>query len=68
MKVQNQLVNIKAKRKLMSRFLVAARSRSEIDLPRYLGKYEFSAVSQSLFSMEGKILTCKDKSKVAAEI
>ena len=52
----------------MSRFLVAARSRSEIDLPRYLGKYEFSAVPQSLFSMEGKILTCKDKSKVAAEI
>ena len=68
MKVQSQLFNIKAERKPMSRFLVAARSRSEIDLPRYLGKYEFSAVPQSLFSMEGKILTCKDKSKVAAEI
>ena len=44
MKVQSQLVNIKAKRKLMSRFLVAARSRSENDFPGYLGKYEFSAV------------------------
>ena len=44
MKVQSQLVNIKAKRKLMSRFLVAARSRSEIDFPGHLGKYEFSAV------------------------
>ena len=40
----------------MSRFLVAARSRSEMDLPRYLGKYEFPAVPQSLFSMEGEIL------------
>ena len=52
----------------MSRFLVAAKSRSEIDLPKYLGKYEFSAVPQSLFSMESEILRCKDKSKVAAEI
>ena len=42
--------------------------RSEIDLPGYLGKYEFFAVRQSLFSMEGDILTCKYKSKVAAEI
>ena len=52
----------------MSRFLVAARSKSEIDFPGYLGKYKFSAVPQSLFSMEGEILTCKNKSKVAAEI
>ena len=67
-KFQSQPVNIKAERKLMSLFLVAARSRSEIDLPRYLGKYEFSAVAQSLFSMEGVIFTCKDKSKVVAAI
>ena len=67
-KFQSQPINIKAERKLMSLFLVAARSRSEIDLSRYLGKYEFSAVAQSLFSMEGEIFTCKDKSQVVAAI
>ena len=43
-KIRNQLINIRAERKLMSRFIVAARSRPDIDLPGYLGKHEFSAV------------------------
>ena len=66
MKVESQLVNIKTERKL-SRFLITATSKSEIDLSRYLGKYEFSAVPQALFSRKGEILTYKDKSKVATE-
>ena len=40
-KIRTQLINIKAERKLMSRFTVAARSRPDVDLPGYLGKYEF---------------------------
>ena len=47
-KIRNQLINIKAERKLMSKFTVAARSRPDVDLPGYLGKYEFSAVPRSI--------------------
>ena len=56
MKVQSQLVNIKVERKLMSRFLVAARSTSEINLPGYLGKYEFPAVVESSDEPEYKAI------------
>ena len=40
----------------MSRFTVAARSRLDIDLPGYLGKYEFSAVPRSIFTGEGDLI------------
>ena len=68
MKVQNQLINIRAERKLMSRFLIATRARPDIDLPGYLGKYEFSAVPRSLFTSEGDLLPCGDKAKITAEM
>ena len=47
-KIQNQIINIKAERKSMTRFVIASRSRPEIDLPKYLGEYEFSVVPRSL--------------------
>ena len=53
-KIRNQL--IKAERKLTSRFTVAARSRPDVDLPGYLGKYEFSAVPRSIFIEEGDLI------------
>ena len=67
-KIRNQLINIRAERKLMSTFIVAARSRPDIDLPSYLGKHEFSAVPRSLFTEEGDLIRCNDKSKMTAEM
>ena len=67
-KIRNQLINIKAARKLMSRFTVAAKSRPDVDLPAYLGKYEFSAVPRSIFIEEGDLIRSKDKSKITSEM
>ena len=47
----------------MSRFTVAARSRLDIDLPGYLGKYEFSAVPRSIFTGEGDLFDPKTNLK-----
>ena len=67
-KIRNQLINIKAERKLMSRFTVAARSRPDVDLPGCLEKYEFSAVPRSTFTEEGDLILSKDKSKITSEM
>ena len=63
-KIRNQLINTNTERKLMSRFTVAARSRPDVDLPSYLGKYEFSAVLGSIFTEEGDLIRSKDKFKI----
>ena len=52
----------------MTRFIVASRSRADIDLPHYLGTYEFSVVPRSLFSADGELYQSKDKSSIANEI
>ena len=54
-KIRNNLINIKSERKLMSRFTVAARSRPDVDLSGYFGKYEFSAVPRLIFTEEGDL-------------
>ena len=63
-KIRNQLINTNTERKLMSRFTFAARSRPDVDLPGYLGKYEFSAVLGSIFTEEGDLIRSKDKFKI----
>ena len=54
--IDKQLVNIKEERKLMSRFVIAARTRPEIDLPAYFGSCEFSVVPKSLFATDQTLL------------
>ena len=67
-KIRNQIINIKAERKLMSRFTVAVRSRPDVDLPGYLGKYEFSSDSRSIFTEKGDLIRSKGKSKITSEM
>ena len=45
----------------MSRLIVAARSRPEIDISKYFGYYEFLVVPKSLFLDDGKLVPTKDK-------
>ena len=66
-KIRKQLINIKAETKPMSRFTVASRSRPDIDLPGYLGKYEFPAVPRSIFTGEGDLIWSEDKSTITSE-
>ena len=63
-KTKEGVVNIKEERKLMSRFIVASRTRQDIDLPYYFGEYEFSVVPRSLFNRYGVLIPSKDKSSL----
>ena len=59
------VVNIKEEREeLMSPFIVASRTRQDIDLPYYFGEYEFSVVPRSLFNRYGVLIPSKDKFSV----
>ena len=63
-KTKEGVVNIKEERKLMSRFLVASRTRQDIDLPQYFGEYKFSVVPRSLLNRYGVLIAIKNKSSV----
>ena len=63
-KAKEGVVNIKEERKLMSRFIVASRTRQDIDLPYYFAQYEFSVIPWSLFNRYGALIPSKDKSSV----
>ena len=52
----------------MSLYTIASRSRPDVDLPGYLGKWEFLAVPRSIFTEEGDLIRSKDKSKITSEM
>ena len=66
--IKGQLVQVKEEHKLISRFLIVCRTRHDIDLPSYLADYEFSVVSQSLFTPNGQLYKSTDKSVILNEI
>ena len=59
--VNDQCLTLKEERKLMSRFVIAARCRPDIDLPGYFGMYEFSVVLKSLFTTDAKLQKSSNK-------
>lgn len=63
-KIGEKLIEIKEEKKIMSRFLIAARKRPEIELELCIGEYEFSVVPRSLFTSDGQPHHCTDKSKL----
>lgn len=67
-KVGEKIVQLKEEKNMMSRFLIAARKRPELELEMSIGNYEFSVVPKSLFSVDGKPLPCTDKSKLMHHI
>ena len=60
--LKEKIVQLKEERSLMTRFIIASHKRSEIDLPFYLGTFEFSVVPRSIFNSQGNILLANDKS------
>ena len=67
-KIKDQLVQVKEEHKLISRFLIVCRTRHDIDLPSYLGDYEFSVVPRPLFTPDGQLYKSTDKSVILNEI
>ena len=48
--------------------IYSARLRPDVDLLDYLGKYEFSAASRSIFTEECDLIRSKDKSKINSDM
>ena len=67
-KVDNKVIELREEKTLLSRFLITARKRPELDLEHCLGNYEFSVVPKSLFSTDGQPLTCTDQSSLLHHI
>ena len=63
-KVNDKMVSLREEKTLITRFLVMARQRPDIDLPILLGNFEFSVIPKSLFDTDGSVLPVIDKSKV----
>ena len=63
-KIADKVVELKENRSLFARMVIAARTRPEIELQEAVSKYEFSSVSRALFSTDGSLLPCQNKSKL----
>lgn len=60
----NKTIELKEDRSLFARMTIAARTRPDIDIKEAVGMYEFSNISRALFSSDGLLLPCNDKSKL----
>ncbi|XP_057308922.1 uncharacterized protein LOC130647177 [Hydractinia symbiolongicarpus] len=63
-RVGDKVIQLKEEKTLVSRFLITARKRPELDLEHCIGNFEFSVVPKALFSADGIPLACLDKSKL----
>ena len=60
----DKITKLKEERGLLQRFVIAARSRPNLDLKECIGTYEFGVIPRSLFSGDGSVLLPGDKSKI----
>ena len=67
-KVDAKVIQLKEGKTLLSRFLITARKRPDLNLEECLGNFEFSVVPKSLFSPDGQLLLCTDKSSILHHI
>ena len=63
-KVGDQTMELKEDRGLFARMLIVANSRPEMSLEATIGKYELSVVPRALFSADGLMNHCSDKSQL----
>lgn len=62
----NDIVVLKGNRNLFARILVVSRSRDDLNLEDTFGNYELSAVPRSLFSADGTMYHCQNKSQLTS--
>ena len=60
----DKVMKLKEERGLLQRFVIAARSRPELDLKECIGTFEFGIIPRSLFLSDGSLLLPRDKSKI----
>ena len=61
-KVKDKIFALKEQSSLMTRLLITARKRPEVDLEQIIGKYELSVVPRSMFDNDGILLIDTTKS------
>ena len=66
--VDNKVVQLREEKNLLTRFLITARKRRELNLEEALGNFEFSVVPKALFFNDGQPLNCTDKSSILHHI
>ena len=64
--IPSKVIELKQTRSLFSRLLIVARTRDELDLEDLIGRDELSCLPRSIFSSDGSLLPCTDKSKLMA--
>ena len=60
-KLTNKVVQLREEKNLLTRFLITARKRPELNLEEALGNFEFSVVPKAVFFNDGQPLNCTDK-------
>ena len=63
-KIRDKIIDLKETKYLYGRLMVLARSNREIDQKQAVGTYEFTLTPRALFSPNGSVLPCNDKSKL----
>src|SRR6218665_740148 len=63
-KLRDKTVDLKETKDLYGRLMVLARSSRDINQKEAIGNYEFTLTPRALFSPDGTILQCRDKSKL----
>ena len=58
---KGKLLVLKEERNLLQRFIIIARSRTELNLEECIREFEFGVVPRSLFSVDGSLLPMRDK-------
>ena len=67
-KADSKVVQLREEKNLLTRFLITARKRPELNLEEALGNFEFSVVPKALFFNDGQPLNCTDKSSILPNI
>ena len=63
-KVRDRVLTLREECRMLTRFTMASRERPGIDLPGYVGHYEFSVVPRSMFARDGTMHLCTDKASI----
>ena len=67
-KIKDKIVSLKEQSSLMTRLLITARKRPEVDLEMIIGAYEFTVVPRSILESDGSLMIDTTKSVVMHEI
>lgn len=59
---------LKQDRDLFHRFIIASRSRPDLDMKEWIPKFEFGDVCRPLFACDGNMLLASDKSKIVTKL